>query len=254
MKFHFVVTTRNAEQWTERCVHSLVSQKDQRFTINFVDDASTDATWDKASQALGVTLPSNLERITMKRNDKRLGAPPNQCYAIAASEPDPDDVIVIVDGDDYLAHDDVLNVLAGYYKNDEVELTYGSYEPDPPSDTCPKVMPYPEKVAKERSFRNYTRRRGCLFNHLRTFRYRAFAQIDQETNFKWPDGTWFDFGVDFAFMIPLLEIAGPNYRFIPDVLLMYNSENPASDWRRSASEADRIHHHVLANLPPVRTP
>ena len=255
MKFHFVVTTRNAAKWTERCLRSLMSQKGQTFTINFVDDASDDGTADIAEALLeNERLAWPWVAYTFVPRGVRVGAPPNQCEAIRMARPDPDDVIVIVDGDDYLAHDNVLNVLAGVYADDAVEMTYGSYEPDPPSPTCPAVLPYPPEVARQRSFREHTRVHGCLFNHLRTFRYRLFAQIDQEKNFKWPDGTWFDFGVDFAFMMPLLELAGENYRFIPDVLLMYNSENPASDWRRSASEADRVHHYVLADLPPVRRP
>lgn len=251
LRFHFITTTRNAEQWTERCLNSMLSQKDQEFTINFVDDASTDGTFDAAHRAFDVDTPDNLVGLTFGYQEERRGAPENQCHAIAAANPEPDDVIIIVDGDDYLPHDQVLNRLAEVYADDTVEMTYGSYEPDPPSSTCPAVRPYPKEVAKNRTFRSWTAQHGCMFNHLRTFRFRLFDQIDQDKNFKWPDGTWFDFGVDFAFMIPLLELAGENYRFIPETLLMYNSENPASDWRRSAREADRVHHYVLAELPPV---
>jgi glycosyltransferase involved in cell wall biosynthesis len=246
-QFHFVVAAHNAGRWIGGCLYSLIGQRDQQFTVNVVDDGSTDNTY-AAAQAVA----DRSDRVQVVRNVTRMGAMYSQHKAITRLDCDDRDVVVIVDGDDQLAHPNVLGVLAGHYDHiPDLVLTYGSYEPRPPSLTCIAAQPYPASVSNLGRFRTHGRRLGLLFNHLRTFRVGAYRQLDPDINFRWPDGTWFKTSCDAAVMIPLLEMARTRHRFIPDVLYFYNSVNPASDWRQAHEEVSRTHLHILQDIPPV---
>ena len=151
MRFLFVSVSRNAAPWIERSLMSIATQQtDHEFTACIIDDASTD----------GADLI--IKRVCEERgwpyflNEERHGALRNQCFAIDALEPEPDDVIVIVDGDDRLAHDKVIERLWKEYRDPEVLLTYGSYKSEPHSPTCSPALPYPPEVIRDRSFRKMT--------------------------------------------------------------------------------------------------
>jgi len=249
--FHFIVAVRNGGPWIRRCLDSLASQRDQRFVIHVTDDASEDDTV-KEIQRFRIENPT--VRIRPVANRLRMGAMYNQYNAIARAHADRRDVCVIVDGDDYLAHDNVLNVLARCYDHSsELVCTYGNYRSEPHSQTCIAPEPYPKVVAKDRDVRRWSLVNGIKVNHLRTFRAGAFMKIDPARNFCWPNGNWFRVCCDTAVMIPLLEMAWLHYRFIDEILYVYNSENPDSDWRQSAFEINQTNHYILGELSPVWT-
>jgi hypothetical protein len=77
---------------------------------------------------------------------------------------------------------------------------------------------------------------------------KVFRQLT-ETDFKFKDGEWYRMSGDAAVMYPALELAGDNFKFIEDVLYIYNSENPLSEWRKAPREGDRVHQDVLKREP-----
>jgi len=176
------------------------------------------------------------------------GALYSQVEAINALSPEDDDVIVWVDGDDWLAHQNVLKYLSKFYDAHKCLMTYGNYRPDPSSDTCPQPKSYPKEVVLDNSYRVSAYTCGLLFNHLRTVKYLLFKHL-KESDFTWPDGTWFKCAGDTAVMIPCLELAGGRYRYIDKELYVYNTSNPVSDWRRWSNEIDRTHKYILIDLP-----
>lgn len=241
VKFHIVCVSRNAAPWLPGCLDSIGAQRGQTFDACVVDDASDDGSAD-------IIRAFCEERgWPCILNDERRGALFNQCAAIDRLAPAPDDVIVICDGDDRLAHDGVLARLAVEYADPAVILTYGSYRSEPHSPTCTLPSAYPPDVIATRSFRQFTATGGPLrWNHLRSFRAGPFLALDRDVQFKWPDDSWFSCCPDGAVMFPLLEMAGPNHRFIPDVLYVYGSENPASEWRIAGSEVDRTYARIFS--------
>lgn len=244
-RYCIVSVSRNARPWIEASLQSIAEQKDQQFDVCVVDDASTDGS------AEIIRERAEHEGWACSTSDVQMGAMFNQCMAIDILAPAPDDVIVIVDGDDRLAHPDVLNRLEQEYQDPRVQLTYGSYRPDPPSATCPMAMPYPDDVIRRRTFRTKLHSVGVLYNHLRTFRYGPFSQLDRDLRFRWPNGDWYDCCPDGAIMLPLLEMVGPDHRFIPDVLYIYTSSNPTSEWRERPRRIDETYNRICG-LPRVK--
>lgn len=157
-----------------------------------------------------------------------------QVEAMRALDADPDDVIVFVDGDDRLAHPEVLDRLEEVYDTTGCHMTYGSYQSVPYSSTCGPASPYPPICIAERDYRNLARW-GCPFNHLRTITGRLFDRL-VSTDFMFNDGRWYKAAGDTAVMLPCLELANGAHEFIPETLLLYSSENPISDWRVRGNE------------------
>jgi hypothetical protein len=151
--------------------------------------------------------------------------------SIYRSDPDDEDIIIFLDLDgDELAHPEVLAHLIDYYA-DGTLTTYGSYESKPHNPNCIPALPYPAGVIATRSYRAFGH---VYFNHLRTMKAKIWRAIPIY-EFKWStgpqQGEWYAKGCDVQFTIPALELAGPRFKVIDEVLMYYNSINPMSAWR-----------------------
>jgi glycosyltransferase involved in cell wall biosynthesis len=254
MRFYVLVAFRNEPRLLSRCLQMLDAQDDEDFHVVIADDASEDS-------GVDAVLTNYLDREhfdnwTVLRNETRLRTLHNQVQAIRSVEMNPEDVIVFCDGDDRLARHDTLSTLRGYY-TDDVDLTYGSYEPDPPSETCPSIELIPYDVcAKRGGYRQWARSHGTRWNHLRTFRRRIFDAIPE--SYFIHDGEWLTACPDHALMTPALELAGGRHRMIPETMLIYTSDRPDAEWR---VDAEGIHRHygwvirqpALNPLQPLET-
>lgn len=242
MAYKIITAVWNAAPFFPAYVESVRMQRHRDFDVVVVDDCSTDGTREMVVDA---TRRSGWTAIL---NSEPRGALYNQVHGIRALDCQPDDVLVFVDGDDRLAHPNVLNALDKYYA-DDTKLAYGQYAPDPPSRTCQLAAPFPQEIIDERSFRHVAANKGGIWwNHIRTFKYELFAQLTDD-DFKDPNGKFYQTATDAALMYPCLELAAPHIKFIPEVLYLYSSENPASDWRRWPRQCDRDHMHILGKKP-----
>lgn len=246
MKFHFIVVGRNGPQWVRPCLESIAAQRTHSFDVHVIDDASDDPEQPRLVKEICESYGWD---YTL--NTKRMGAMYNQFQAWNSFSPRGDDVMVWVDLDDRLAHRNVLNVLSAAYRQG-MYVTYGSYTPDPPSATCPPVREYPMAIMRAGTLREHIRHGGGLrFNHLRTVSWRVLQHITAD-DCKDSDGEWFQTAADAAVMIPALELAGWRYRRLEDVLYIYTSDNPLSDWRISPGQLNKDHAEILKKEPKAR--
>lgn len=230
--FRFIVAAYKAEPWIARCVRSMQRQTVKGFRCTIVDDASPDGTFEKAQAVV-----AGDERFTLTRNDTNRGALGNR-VAMVRGAGDPDEVCIIVDGDDWLMHDRVLERLAAVYADPDVWITYGSHQ-----RWKNKLLhrlgwtvrrgiaaPYPEDVASRRAYRSHT----FLASHLRTFKRFLFDAIRDE-DLRDADGHYYRRAGDVAHMVPMLEMAGPEHvRYLDELLYVYNNSNPISEHRIDA--------------------
>ena len=137
---------------------------------------------------------------------------------------DPDDIVVQLDGDDWLAHPRVLETVARLYEDPNVWLTYGSF---PLADGSYSRLNGP--YAPHEDIR--TARWRC--SHLKTFRAGLFQCIDPE-DLKLPDGTFTGRAVDHATMFPMVEMAGwDRTRWVKDAYTFTTGRIPPSRQRRA---------------------
>lgn len=203
---------------------SIEEQSVQDYDVLIVDDASTDPRQAKVIQSW---CDSRDERWQYVIQNERQFAPRNQFWGINILNPKDDDVIVWLDLDgDRFAHSNVLAHLIDAYADDTL-LTYGSYRPIPDMGTSTMATPFPDDVVLLNTYRKETLR-ACHFNHLRTMKGELFRSIPA-AQFKWPGGGWYEGGTDYVFMVAGLERAGGRYKYLPEVLCLYNHANPLAD-------------------------
>lgn len=244
VNFAIVIPAYNSMDWLPTTLQSVKDQAYDKYKVCVVDDASTD---ERQAPFIKNVCEENGWSYILR--DKQVGALCNQWDAIHEICDDPEDVIVFLDGDDWLVDGGVLEYLNNAYSTSDALLTYGNYLPVPFSPTCPRPRAYPKEVVESNSFRKATHKIGILFNHLRTVKYKLIQNIDPDKDLKWPNGEWFQACADTAIMVPALELAGSRHLFLNKVLYHYNSENPISDWRKHASEVDKTHAYILQKLP-----
>ncbi len=219
----------NCEQWLEKSVMSAVRQDYPNFEIVLVDPCSTDRTFSIA-QALAAKYPV-LRPIRPNRRTYQV-----ETYVDAIRELERDDtVIVLLDGDDWFRHDDVLNVVNDNYSKGDVWLTYGTYAEHPYRDVSWHYEAYPEEVIRTNNFRAHK----WLGSHLRTFRRKLFLSIRDE-DLRDIDGEYVKMAGDLAFMFPMLEMAAERSRYIREILYVYNMTNPLSEFRIDAANQERL--------------
>lgn len=244
MQFHIITAVWNSAAFFEGCARSILSQQDD-YTVTVVDDCSTDGTTEIAAK---VCLENGW---TFLNHDENQGVPYTHYQATHFRQFPDDDVFVFVDGDDKLAPRALRRLRQHYTTNPKLQLTYGQYRSDPFSPTCSLAGPYPQNVIDRRAYREHSLLgRGIPWNHLRTVRCGLFYQLEAQ-DFQFESGEWYRMSGDAAVMYPCLELAGDDFKFIEDVLYIYNSENPLSEWRKAPREGDRVHQDVLHRKPKV---
>lgn len=235
--FRFVVPVYNSRDWVGKCLDSIRRQTIRNWRCVVVDDRSTDGTWEMVQRVAGSD-----DRFDLVQNPRRQGALANIIQAIDRHAPDLKDVIVTVDGDDWLAHERVLERLLAVYRDPRVQLTYGQFRQQM-SGHVGWCREFPPEVKAARSYRVY----DWIATHLRTFRYGLWRQIrrrdlnDSQTGKPW-EMAW-----DVAMMMPMLEMCEPDQAvFIPEVLYAYNDLNPINDHKVDAGKQRDMHRRILA--------
>ena len=213
--FKIVIPTYNAEKWIVRALDSVYTQKYSNYECILSDDMSTDETWDKVSK-----LPLGDKFVTHKNTEKKY-ALKNIYDSIERLKPSQEDVIVVLDGDDWFSTDHVLSKLNEYYTKDKCKITYGSFVRYPDGVIGPEASEYPDRVVKNNSFREDQWRAS----HLKTFKYSLWNKVNVK-DLKNSEGVFYEVSYDQAMMFPMLEMAGDKSKYIPEVMYVYNIENP----------------------------
>jgi hypothetical protein len=153
------------------------------------------------------------------------------------------DVIVHLDGDDWLPDDRVLERVAADYASDRVWLTYGSFERS--DGVRDHVWDSAFGLAYE--INNPVRQQRWRASHLKTFRAGLVKRLIHTAGECLLDlrGFLFDTCIDRAVMLPLLELSGTHYRVANDVRCVYHWRGAehvtAPQMRRENLDRTRIH-------------
>src|SRR5271170_3739503 len=105
--FVVIVPSYNNSEWVERNLRSIFEQKYDNFRVIYIDDASTDGTGSEARRIASAYKQEH--RIQIWRNASNRGAVEN-IYTAAHSCLD-QEIMIICDGDDWFAHEHVLQSL-----------------------------------------------------------------------------------------------------------------------------------------------
>ena len=228
--FKIIIPFYNVEKWIKNCIKSIQLQNHENFQCVLIDDISDDNSYEIAKGMI-----DGDDRFTLIRNKEKKYALRNICEAIEYSSPSDDDVVVVVDGDDWLATKNVLNKLDNFYNDEKCLMTYGSFIEYPTSRIGAEASKYPDDVVENNKFRKDTWRAS----HLRTFKYLVWKEVNHD-DLKDADGEYYEMTYDQAMMLPMLEMCGSKAKYINDILYVYNLSNPNAVNKTRAKKQHKI--------------
>ena len=216
----------NSHKFCINCIDSVASQKklpDEHF---FIDDASQDDTrewlskhWDRIT-----TNAAGKYDLKVHASDSRKWKLLNLYeYVIKC---DDDDVICVLDGDDWLSDSSALQKIWNQYQDKNVDYVYTNWKYSH-SGEIGISSAIPE------NFKNWDPYKSpWVTSAMSTFRVKQFLKIPIDNFFRW-DHKWFTMGCDQAYVLPILkqimheQNGYDKIKFINEPLYVYQfTENP----------------------------
>ncbi len=230
IEFAIIVPSYNNEKYVIENLKSIFDQSYRNYTVYYYNDHSQDNTGQLARRYARERKMG--KRFVLINNKKQKGALHNIYTAIHRLGPKK--IVVLVDGDDMLNGQHVLRKLAKVYADKRVWLTYGSYKTSAfqCATYCDRI---PLSIARKNAYRSYK----WASSHLRTFYAKLFHKI-RKKDLMW-QGKFLPMAGDLAIMFCLLELASKkHFRYIRDILYVYNTTNPLSDFRKNPQLLARL--------------
>lgn len=195
----------NSPELTKKCIESLKNQYYTNFKAYFIDDMSTDNSYDVVKETIGEDNRFVLIKNKVKKHKtKNFIDIIRDNYNIRW-----DDVIVELDGDDRLSDNFVLGRINKVFMDENIWVC-GSKWKDQYGRLGNYGKPKPSRARKT----------SWNFSHLRTFRSFLFNLIDDD-DLKF-EGEYFKAGCDLGHGIPILEMCGEeHFHYIDEPLYTY---------------------------------
>ena len=234
INFKIVTPVYNAEAWIKKCIGSVKEQSQDNYQHIIVDDCSTDNT---AQIAYDEILGDS--RFKLVRKEKRMGVMHSHVTGteLLGKDADPEDVFIHLDGDDWLAHADVLKTVQEVYEREDCWMTYGDYTATDGSRSVnnPRIegLPLRQHILA-----------GWPFSHLRTFKKFLWDNIKVESLLD-QSGVPFTSACDVAILSPMLEMAEDHIYRIKEPLLIYNRDNPLNEDKDHLDDQIRCAHEIF---------
>lgn len=235
LQFVIITPSYRNKEWYKRNLDSVFNQNYTNYRIIYIDDTSPDDTGNLVEE---YTKECHQEyKVTLIKNDERVGALANIYKAVHMCKPE--EIVVLVDGDDWLAHENVLAYLNAVYHNPEVWITYGQFIWFPAEKegfTCP--------INKQTVTDNSFRYSAWSASHLRTFYAGLFHKITMD-DLLFENNKFYTMCWDLAIMYPMIEMAGFHNHFVPDIVYVYNNDNNINDHKVNIDLQGAMGRHIL---------
>jgi glycosyltransferase involved in cell wall biosynthesis len=210
-----LTTLYNAEKYIEKCISSIMGQDYTNYRCFITDDLSTDS-----SVKVVENIIDGDNRFTLIKNTEKHYQPGNYDQIIRGNYGiDDDEIIIEIDGDDWLSDSKVLNRISDVYKDENIWIANGSFRY---SDGRLGFAAPPKNI-------DNIRNEPFTASHIRTWRAFLWRAIDPDY-LKDENGVYWEVAGDLAFMYPMIEMAGEeHYKFMREINYIYNEENPLND-------------------------
>lgn len=222
-----IVASYNNKDWYRKNLDSIFEQKYSNYRVIYINDASPDGTGKLVVDY--IKEKGIQEKITLIDNSIRYTALPNLYSAIHSCKDD--DVIALLDGDDWFANDQVLSIINKAYCDKNIWLTYGScqdlYEDGftyPCADVIEKIN---ENIRNTEQIDDRRLRGYFVPGHLITFYAWLFKEIKLKDLLF--NGKIASISYDVAINYPLFEMARNHIQFIPEITYIHNLLNQLND-------------------------
>lgn len=216
-----IVPSYNNAQWYLNNLQSILMQEYTNVRIIYIVDGCGTEQYDGTAELVENYIEKNNNKfeITLIKNKDKKGALYNIYHAVQSCYDH--EIVVLLDGDDWFYHNQVLSTLNDIYHNKKIWLTHGTFIEYPRGDNYWSV-PLDPNVVSQHLYRQYR----CP-SHCRTFYASLFKKIKVEDLLmgdQFYPMTW-----DQAILFPMLEMAGEHHAFVSDPIYVYNMANSIND-------------------------
>lgn len=242
-RYIVIVTVRNGAKWIGRCLESIRTQTVRNFECIVVDDCSTDKTGEIAEHFGDPEGGLDDDRFFVQRNTVRRFQAYNTVQAARTYATRPEDVVMLIDGDDWLMNDRAFEVIRAAYKAG-AWMTYGCLIESAGDPT--RFGYYPQKIARESRFREHV---WCA-TPPRTFKRFLLDELKDEDFMV--EGKWPEMAGDVCVYMPIMELAAERTVGIREPIYVYNTETPDNEHKIDPYETTRIRDLLLQRPPKKR--
>ena len=246
--FVILIYASNPGDNAARSLRSALEQQYKQFRVIYIDDHSEDGSYEKGKHF--IENNDHDRRVQFIREDVKKGKTQSLYYAIHGC--DDQEIIILLDARDSLAHEYVLNWLnRAYYEDpiayceDPIWMTYGGACLFPLFKHLGARKDIPDRVYQRNNFREYALSHSFTYRPLQSFYAGLFKQIRLEDFIK--DNKFLNVW-DYACMIPLAELAGKHVRFVKDVLYFRHANTRLSESKKQIQEEKETKSY-MASLP-----
>ena len=203
-KFKIIIPSYNNEEWVEPNMASIINQTYTNYEVLYINDCSTDKTQDKVTEIINEYDLNKKWTLVSNSENRRRGyniSPHNT--NIKQFIDNDEDILVFVDGDDWLINDKVLENLNNFYNKNKSWMTYGGMYCYPSNNFGnPQNTPYNSDVHKNNLYRkDYWRA-----SHLRTFKWHLYKLIKEKDIIFSKTNKHYFHAEDLATSFPCLEM------------------------------------------------
>jgi autotransporter strand-loop-strand O-heptosyltransferase len=208
----------NGREYIEKCINSIKSQQYTNFRCFIVDDCSLDDTIRLTLKAI-----DGDQRFSVIVNSEKKYGLQNIYNTLYRTDINNSDIVIQVDGDDYLPDNLVFNRIIDEYNKNDVWLTYGSFQQFHSGSLV-------NGWAAEVDY-NSVRYKDDSWNvtHLKTFLVNLFRKIKLQDLLN-SDGNFYKYTADIAIMLPMIEMAGEHAKYLSEFNYIYNNLNPFNEY------------------------
>ncbi len=206
---------RNAETSILKCLESIQNQTFTSFEVVLYIDQCTDNTFEKAKSF----VENDLRFRIINGNQRKYAALARWDILQGLNYANQKDIVIFLDGDDWLYDSNSLQKLVAFYNEHEVVVTHGNYITDS-GKICDWSSDYPIEVKEINEYRLFP----WIATALRSFKYGLFPYLDKSCILD-TDGNPFKSATDFALFLPILELSGTHSKYISDTLYVYNERD-----------------------------
>lgn len=211
-QFVIVVHATNASETCQRQLESIFHQVYSQYRLVYIDNGSVDQTHELVHSVC--KREKKESKLTLVRHAKKKAAMEVIYETIHAL--DPSDIVIVLEGHDWLSHEYVLDHLNCAYAHPDVWLTYSRTIRHPDYRQV-EGHPYSDQFLLEKQFR----KKGELpLSSLVSFPAAYFKEIRLESFLF--EGRFINEKSRFAFLYPLFEMGSEHVLYLDEVMLVKN--------------------------------
>lgn len=227
-KFIIISTAYNKGKWITYNVNSIRQQSYQNYIAVYGYDKSDDDTLNQLNNVLNIIDDNRFLVYHNQKPGSFLNCFINTYKHIKESNlVDPEDIIVEIDGDDWLLHSYVLHYLNQVYLDKNIWMTYGQYITYPDGEHGSHMyLQLDDSVDKYNAYRKAV----FPYSHLKTYKAHLLDKVQDNDLIDPTTNQYFKAAGDFALCMPMVEMAGKSrIHRVDQPLYVYNVEIETSE-------------------------